>query len=40
MTIVLIVIGVLEAAILAVTIWSTRRAFERRRYARDFPNAL
>jgi len=37
---VLIVVGILEGAILAATIWSTRRAFARKRYLKNFPNAL
>jgi len=40
MTNVLIAAGLLEVAILAATIWSTSRAFARKRGSKDLPYAL
>jgi len=40
MTTLLIAIAIVETAILAATVWTTRRAFDRRRYVKDFPHAL
>ena len=40
MTNALIAVGIVEVAILAATIWSTSRAFARKRNAEDFPHAL